>query len=168
MRDRDNIINKLLKSNKKMYMTLYVGMILTNIYIQFCVFENFKTDSSLKELINEKGIYILITFVFMINYIFILSEIIEDHIYDLNILKICGISNIFLSLMLFLSIIKNWINSFVESSVILFFLLKILDQRISCILKVLLVSFLINLILNTIIIGINIYIKIIKKGQIYD
>lgn len=168
MRDRDNIINKLLKSNKKMYMTLYVGMILTNIYIQFCVFENFKTDSSLKELINEKGIYILITFVFMINYIFILSEIIEDHIYDLNILKICGISNIFLSLMLFLSIIKNWINSFVESSVILFFLLKILDQRISCILKVFLVSFLINLILNTIIIGINIYIKIIKKGQIYD
>lgn len=162
MKNRNTVILKILKNDRKMYITLFVGMILSNIYMQYCVYETFKENNSLKCVFKEKSIVILITFIFILNYSFALCEIISEHIYDFYILKICGEDNMGISVMLFLSIIKIWIKSFTISVMLLFSLLSINSQKTTGFLMVVLVSLLINFILNVVIVEINIYKNVMK------
>lgn len=162
MKNRNILILKILKSNKKLFMVLLEGMILSDLYIEYCVYGVLKDNNSLKYAFKENYIYILITFIFVINYGFVLNEILTEHLHDFNVLEICGKDKEEILKMLFNSITLIWIKCFIISVIIFYLLLFMLSQEMINIFSVIFSSFIINFILNIVIIIINGYKSVIK------
>lgn len=165
MKNRNILILKILKSNRKLFMVLLSGMILSDLYIEYCVYGVLKDNNSLKYAFKENYIYILITFIFIINYGFVLKEIIIEHLYDFHILKICGKDEKGIFKMLFNSITLIWIKCYVLSVIIFYSLMIMLSQEMINSFSVVFSSFVINFILNAVIIIINSYKSIIELNS---
>lgn len=163
MKNRNTLIIKILKSNRKIFMVLLAGMILSDMYIEYCVYGILKDNNSIKNALKENYIYILITFIFIINYGFILREIITEHLYDFWVLKVCGKHREGIFKMLIKGITFIWIKCFLISVIIFLLSMLIFSQEIIHLFSVVFISFVINFILNTVIILIQGY-----KGKTYD
>lgn len=160
---RKCLIYKILILNKKLFWTVFVGMIICNIYVQYCIFGILKeVDISIWKSFEFNYIYMLITAIFTLNYGFILREIIVEHFYDFYVLKVCGKSNKDIGKIIFTAIILLWMMSFGISAIIFLSLLLIMLQSITNYILTVAISFAVNMLLNMLICGTVIYKNVIQ------